>query len=289
MLLDALAYIHGNEVLHRDVKPGNIIVRDDAKPVLLDFGAALLGTPDTTHTLVGSPRYAPPEQFLPHGEIGPWSDLYALAHSFLAHIPETSLKRYPRVFVQALMRASCPRIAERYAQADAWLQDLHPRHSRRPWLLVVAGILALLTLISVLVYFYALPDVPEAPVAQSPEPENHAQLLKSAVSTFPAVRESFVPETLVKPSLMPGTAPPSLLYIPSAQKQKDDEPISPLAQKMKSAHDTIAEYDRILQQFDKKAREGWKTPEELEQALDEVQAAYKRRLEALRTLQQNSN
>ena len=76
-LLDGLEVVHKAGFLHRDIKPGNIYIRDDGSPVLLDFGAARMRTGDLT-TIV-SPGFAPFEQYHNKGNQGPWSDLYALA------------------------------------------------------------------------------------------------------------------------------------------------------------------------------------------------------------------
>ena len=76
-LLDGLEVVHKAGYLHRDIKPGNIYIRDDGSPVLLDFGAARMRTGDLT-TIV-SPGFAPFEQYHNKGNQGPWSDLYALS------------------------------------------------------------------------------------------------------------------------------------------------------------------------------------------------------------------
>lgn len=79
-LLDGLALVHRTGVLHRDIKPDNISVRDeDGSLVLLDFGAARPasgGAVDAPAIL--TPGYAPIEQYLGDHQ-GPWTDLYALA------------------------------------------------------------------------------------------------------------------------------------------------------------------------------------------------------------------
>ncbi|HEU4352392.1 MAG TPA: serine/threonine-protein kinase [Burkholderiales bacterium] len=76
-LLEGLEVIHNAGYLHRDIKPGNIYVRDDGSPVLLDFGSARQRA--TELTAVVSPGYAPFEQYHTTGKQGPWSDIYALA------------------------------------------------------------------------------------------------------------------------------------------------------------------------------------------------------------------
>ena len=75
-LLDGLEVVHKAGFLHRDIKPGNIYVRADGSPVLLDFGSARQRTGDLT-TIV-SPGFAPFEQYHEKGNQGPWSDIYAL-------------------------------------------------------------------------------------------------------------------------------------------------------------------------------------------------------------------
>src|SRR4051812_11633716 len=76
-LLDGLEVVHKAGYLHRDIKPGNIYVREDGSPVLLDFGSARQRSAELT--AVVSPGYAPFEQYHTQGNQGPWSDLYALA------------------------------------------------------------------------------------------------------------------------------------------------------------------------------------------------------------------
>ncbi len=282
-LLEILGYIHRCGVLHRDIKPGNIIVREDDTPVLIDFGAAMLGAPETTLTLVGSPGYAPPEQFRPHGEVGPWSDLYALAHTFLALIPADSLKRYRRSFSKSLTRAARPLIAERYADAAAWLADMRGQHTRIRWSFIVACVLVLIAALGTLLYYFSLPGGAASAVVDRPAPVEHPRPVDVLI---PDAAKGFRTASLQTPLPVSNFTEPMLLQSLSVPQQKDDEPISPLAQKMKDATAAATEYELIKQKFDQKAREGWKTPEELEQALDEVEAAHKCHLEALQALQQ---
>ncbi len=79
-LLAALKVIHGADFLHRDIKPGNIVLRKDRSPVLLDFGAArqAIGAKSRSVTSIVTPGYAPIEQYSSRGNQGPWTDLYAL-------------------------------------------------------------------------------------------------------------------------------------------------------------------------------------------------------------------
>ncbi|HTF13235.1 MAG TPA: serine/threonine-protein kinase [Burkholderiales bacterium] len=76
-LLDGLDVIHRTGYLHRDIKPGNVFIRDDGSPVLLDFGSARAASSGIERTAIVTPGYAPIEQYHSHGQQGPWSDLYA--------------------------------------------------------------------------------------------------------------------------------------------------------------------------------------------------------------------
>ena len=86
LLLNGLREVHSNKLLHLDIKPANIYIRNDGTPVLIDFGAA-------RQTLTGeglklnpmyTPGFAPPEQYKNRELLGPWSDCYAVGASIFA-------------------------------------------------------------------------------------------------------------------------------------------------------------------------------------------------------------
>ncbi|MBL4848895.1 MAG: protein kinase [Planctomycetes bacterium] len=80
-LAEALVYTHGCGVLHRDIKPGNVLLDDDGSAVLTDFGLAkLVGEQRLTQTgdVLGTPSFMAPEQVLGEGGLCPGTDVYAL-------------------------------------------------------------------------------------------------------------------------------------------------------------------------------------------------------------------
>ena len=81
-ICDALAYAHTQQVIHRDVKPGNVIVSDRGQAKLMDFGISKvleIGAEGLTQAK-GTPQYMPPEQILGQ-EVDGRTDLYALGIS----------------------------------------------------------------------------------------------------------------------------------------------------------------------------------------------------------------
>ena len=79
-ILDALEFAHSQGVLHRDVKPDNIMVSPGGAVKVMDFGIShVLGSARQTRekTIVGTLEYIPPEQ-ISGKEIGAWSDIYSL-------------------------------------------------------------------------------------------------------------------------------------------------------------------------------------------------------------------
>ena len=83
-ILDGLQEVHAKGFLHRDIKPQNIYVTSNGRPILLDFGAArqAMGERSRSLSVVLTPGFSPYEQYHRRGEQGPWTDIYALAATY---------------------------------------------------------------------------------------------------------------------------------------------------------------------------------------------------------------
>jgi hypothetical protein len=95
-LLAALEVLHAADVCHRDLSPDNVLLLEDGRPLLLDFGSARLVLGDRTQALtaVFKPSFAAIEQYgeTPGLRQGPWTDLYALGgvvHFLITGAPPT--------------------------------------------------------------------------------------------------------------------------------------------------------------------------------------------------------
>ncbi|MBN9421924.1 MAG: serine/threonine protein kinase [Candidatus Accumulibacter sp. 66-26] len=85
-LLNGLREVHSHKLLHLDLKPSNIYMRNDYTPVLIDFGAARQTLASDTPMLkpMYTPGFASPEHYTQREFLGPWSDVYSIGASMYA-------------------------------------------------------------------------------------------------------------------------------------------------------------------------------------------------------------
>ena len=149
-LLSTLDYLRPHQIVHRDIKPDNILITPEGEPVLLDFGSARQLQAGKVFTNVFTPDFAAPEQSQAKNDeemsenLGPWTDLYALGvvmyylvtrlypprselRALSAEDPYTPLtgradleELYGTAFLRAIDRALEVKIEDRWQSAAAW-------------------------------------------------------------------------------------------------------------------------------------------------------------------------
>jgi serine/threonine protein kinase len=133
----ALSQIHALGIVHRDVKPDNLMLRSDGGVALIDFGVAKHANQDMEHTqhgeIVGSPYYMSPEQAGARA-VSPASDIYSLGVIFYEMI--TGKRPYVADHMEALlqqhMHSPPPRFEPKFSEFQDLLdRTMHKDPSRR--------------------------------------------------------------------------------------------------------------------------------------------------------------
>ena len=134
-VLDGLAAVHEEGVLHRDIDPSNVYLANKGRVVLLDFGAARNAIGERTQTLSVMLKrgYAPHEQYHSRGDQGPWTDVYACAATLYRVLTGFKTPEAPaRIMNDELVppQAIVPSLSD--AVNDAIMEGLAIRPADRP-------------------------------------------------------------------------------------------------------------------------------------------------------------
>jgi hypothetical protein len=101
-LLNGLREVHAEKLLHLDIKPANIYIRNDGSPLLIDFGAARQTLTEEGARLppMFTPGFAAPEHHRARDRLGPWTDVYSVGASMYSSLsgepPPTAPERLER-------------------------------------------------------------------------------------------------------------------------------------------------------------------------------------------------
>ena len=132
-MLNGLREVHAHKLLHLDIKPSNIYLRNDGQPVLIDFGAARQTLSADTPLLkpMYTPGFAAPEQYnSPRRELlGPWTDIYSIGASMYACMaaaaPQAADQRLDRDQLAPAVRRWPDKYSRQLLQTVDWCMQLN--------------------------------------------------------------------------------------------------------------------------------------------------------------------
>ncbi len=139
-ILNGLHAVHEAGLLHLDIKPDNIYLTKDGRPMLIDFGSARRtnNEEDTAGPAVLTPSYAAIEHYPDQGDQGPWTDVYSLGASMYECVtgqrPSKSMNRYQAALkylpdpVQPLSQLKPPGFSDYVCESIDWAMQIHASH-----------------------------------------------------------------------------------------------------------------------------------------------------------------
>lgn len=211
-ICDVLEYLHQQKppIIFRDIKPSNVMIEPDGNVKLIDFGIAKVFQPSQRGTQIGTPGYAPPEQY--QGIATPESDIFSLGatlhHMLTGRDPRDEPPfSFPPVYAlrpnvskrtsDAIMKALKMKPEERYRSVAEFRQALLPERAPAQVRVVPAT--------------QALPASAQVAAPATPQPV--------AAAAAPSVPQPTVPPaSRVTPVTPPLAAPPSASPVAPVQK-----------------------------------------------------------------------
>ncbi|MDD2759831.1 MAG: serine/threonine-protein kinase [Methylomonas sp.] len=134
LLLEGVAVIHEHQFVHLDIKPANILIRAENDPLLLDFGA-IRRFPISQSNLrakVLSLGFSPPEQYENRGNLGPWTDIYAIGASMRAcldlKVPPAAPDRFKQDTLVPAVKVYKRKYPEYLLKAIDWAMEILPEN-----------------------------------------------------------------------------------------------------------------------------------------------------------------
>ena len=132
LLLNGLREVHAQKLLHQDIKPANIYIRNDGTPVRINFGSARqrfsVGAPKLNPMF--TPGFAPPEQYRDREQLGPWSDVYSIGASIFACLagaaPQSGDQRLEKDRYVSATRLWQGKYSVEMLETIDWCLDLDP-------------------------------------------------------------------------------------------------------------------------------------------------------------------
>ncbi len=122
-ICDAVAFAHARGILHRDLKPGNVMIGEFGEALVLDWGIATNLRVAEPREAAGTPGFMAPEQAIGDAAMDARVDVYGLG-AILREIVRASSPRVPRPLAAIVARATAADPSARYAAAQDLAQDV---------------------------------------------------------------------------------------------------------------------------------------------------------------------
>ena len=153
-LCEAMSFLHRNEVIYRDLKPDNVMLREDLYPVLIDFNTAKGFEPEVSGsgvsgTVIPNPVYKPPElnndpELVGYRQ-GPWSDVYSIGKILMFMLSGSGVRKHavdprdfpgtrstPAYLAEIIETATAEHKDDRYPNATVLARVLEARDPEPP-------------------------------------------------------------------------------------------------------------------------------------------------------------
>lgn len=285
---EAVAAVHQAGLLHRDIKPDNIMRCRDGRVVLIDFGAAREATGPPTQTVIVSDGYSPLEQYSPSGVLGAYSDVYALGATLYCLLvgvrpPPAPDRQSGASLVSLAGYGVSARVARAVAWAleleasrrpqtvEAWMQALQPSVAplplplspkRKPsWATFVLGLLSAVTLVVSVMLLISREGSKSVEHSTNPSSVSQSEIITNAPPSVPDRRAAGAPPSM--PDRQAADAPPSVpdrqpantaptLPSPSTLSEQELLARATQASRNRDYAKVIELYDQLIREFGEK-------------------------------------
>lgn len=122
-VIRSLHIVHQADIIHRDISPDNLLLTEQKKLVLVDFGSARVedSTMTQSMTVMFKRGYTPKEQYLRRGKLGAWSDIYSLCATMYfmltGVVPNEAIERMLQDTIVPLPKMSSVSLAQKQKNA----------------------------------------------------------------------------------------------------------------------------------------------------------------------------
>lgn len=250
----ALMTAHSSNILHRDISPDNIMICNDGKIKLLDFGAArqVVANASQSLSLILKQGFAPLEQYQKKGRQGPWTDIYSLGatlyYAMTKDIPDDPMSRFEddaeyssnkySIYAplwEMIRKATMLRIEDRYnnvfefrAELSSLGIDPEPlvQYEPKPQMILPEGVTAKpYTTLRTSEQIHTQ-SKSEEPKAEQTETKKAPKNAKSITAVSPKTVKKSSPDTVGKPMPEAKSAAEATADIPAVPSESDTVAVS---------------------------------------------------------------